>query len=261
MNRMEESWIKKAVQVAQIGAKVAHSYFRQTLVIEMKENDTPVTQADKRAEMAIREELARFFPGHGILGEELGAENQSSPFVWTIDPIDGTRSFIRGIPLYGTLLGLLYDNEPVLGVMVLPGLGETYYAAKERGAFCNGSPIRVSNSGVLETAFVSCGDWDYFERAGTSNSYLKLLKGSGSCRMLTDCASHAWVARGALDGMIDPAVMPWDVVPIACLVKEAGGVYGDFFGNESWNSGHFITAATQGLFDQIVETISPDPQG
>jgi fructose-1,6-bisphosphatase/inositol monophosphatase family enzyme len=108
----------KACEIAEEASQLAASYFRQTILIEMKENGTPVTIADKKAEELIRKRLGQSFSDHGILGEEFGSEVKSSEYVWTIDPIDGTRSFIRGIPLFGTLLGLLHKGVPVVGVMV-----------------------------------------------------------------------------------------------------------------------------------------------
>src|ERR1700750_2908714 len=125
-----EMLLEEATDIDDRASKIALSYCRQALLIEMKENHTPVTIADKKTEEMIRKELGKSFPDHGIIGEEFGEEGADKEFTWTIDPIDGTRSFIRGIPLFGTLLGLLRNNEPVIGVMVLPAINETYVAAQ-----------------------------------------------------------------------------------------------------------------------------------
>jgi len=233
--------LEQATDIAERAAKIAHSYFRQALLIEMKENHTPVTIADKKTEEMIRGEISREFPTHGILGEEFGQDAKKSEYLWTIDPIDGTRSFIRGIPLFGTLLGLLKKGEPILGVMVLPALDETYAAAKGLGVYCNGMQIRVSATKALESAVVSCGDISHFEALGKKSYLTALMDKAELLRGYTDCFGHALVVRGAIDAMIDPVVSFWDIAPIACLIKEAGGEYFNFEGEETVDTKSFIT--------------------
>lgn len=238
--------LEQAVEIAESASRLALSHFRQAILIEMKENGTPVTIADKKTEEKIRAELEAVFPKHSILGEELGEVGADPDFVWTIDPIDGTRSFIRGIPLWGTLLGLLVKGEPAVGVVVLPAIGETYFAAKGQGAFCNGTQIHVSAARVLESAIVGCGDLSCFESAGKSEYHQALTKNAELVRGYTDCFGHAMVARGALDAMVDPLVSIWDVAPIACLVKEAGGEYYAFNGESTVREKSFLSS-TPGL--------------
>jgi len=233
--------LERAIDISERASKIALSYFRHKVLIEMKENHTPVTIADKKTEEMIRRELEQSFPGHGILGEEFGHAANESEFLWTVDPIDGTRSFIRGIPLFGTLVGLLHRGEPVVGVMVLPAIDEIYSAAKGTGAFCNGQPLHVSAIQNLESAVVSVGDVSCFEAGGTA-AYLKALQDRAElCRGYTDCFGHSLVLRGAVDAMVDPVVNAWDVAPLACLVREAGGDYCDFDGVRTFNSSSFIS--------------------
>lgn len=240
-----------ATDIAERASKIAHSYFRQALLIETKSDRTPVTIADKKTEEMIRKELRKRFPKHGIVGEELGIEAEEAEYVWTIDPIDGTRSFVRGIPLFGTLLGLMRDKKPVVGVMVLPALGETYVAAKKLGAFCDGIRLRASHSTTLESAMVSCGDFSCFETAGKT-PYLKALMGKAHLlRNYTDCFGHSLVIRGSIDAMVDPLVYLWDVVPIACLVEEAGGTTFNFDGTDCLESSSFISCSV-GLRDKLL---------
>ncbi|MBI4404259.1 MAG: hypothetical protein HY537_08865 [Deltaproteobacteria bacterium] len=230
-----------ATQIAERASEITLSYFRQPLLIELKGDYSPVTIADKKTEEMIRKELERLFPSHNIVGEEFGKTNRSSDYVWTVDPIDGTLSFTRGIPLFGTLLGLLYKQEPVLGVMVLPALSETYSAAKGLGAFCNSMPIRVSTTSTLDSAFISCGDYDCWKKAEKLTYWQALYQKCKIVRGYTDCFAHALVIRGCLDAMIDPIVSLWDVVPIACLIREAGGEYFNLDGKQDVFSSSFAT--------------------
>lgn len=248
--------LEQATFIAEEASKVALSYFRHTLLIEMKANQTPVTIADKKTEEFIREALMQAFPEHGILGEEFGEEVRSSEYMWTIDPIDGTRSFIRGIPLFGTLLALLRKGEPVVGVMVLPALKETYTSALGLGTYCNGTQIRVSATQTLETAIVSCGDIPTFESARKTELLQGLMKRAELCRGYTDCFGHGLVARGAVDAMIDPIVSLWDIAALACIIREAGGEYCNFEGTQDLNSSSFMSFTPQ-LKAQLMGLVSP----
>lgn len=245
-------WLEEATGIAERASRVALSFFRQALLIEMKENMTPVTNADKKTELLIREELAKSFPDHGILGEEFGEESRNSEFVWTVDPIDGTRSFMKGIPLFGTLMALVEKGEPVIGIMVLPALHETYIAAKGLGTYCNGVRLQVSQTTALEAAMVSCGDVSCFDAVGKGSYQKSLLEKADVCRLYTDCFAHAMVMRGALDAMVDPIVSPWDVAPLACLITEAGGEYTTFEGTRTHMGTNFISACTPELKQELL---------
>ena len=248
-----------AVDIAETASEVAKSYFRQAaLLIEIKENQTPVTIADKKTETAIRKEIEHRFPEHGIIGEEFGhGPKEQSELTWTIDPIDGTRSFIRGIPLWGTLLGVLYRKEPVVGVMVLPMLGETYAAAKGMGAKCNGVSIHVSPVSKFGSAVISVGDRSCFSSTHHLNTLSRLEDDAELVRSYTDCFGHALVARGGADAMVDPLVSVWDVAPIACIVEEAGGRYGNFAGERTVHDTTFATCGRElgdALFSRLAKS-------
>jgi myo-inositol-1(or 4)-monophosphatase len=199
--------------------------------------------ADKNTEQLIRERLRKKFPGHGIMGEEFGHEDEEAEFIWTVDPIDGTRSFVRGIPLWGTLLGLMHRRQPVIGVMVLPALEETYAAAKGLGATCNGERVHVSATTHLKDVLIAYGDFSTFQSAGKEAFLKKLLGHAELARGYTDCFGHAMVIRGAVDAMIDPIVSLWDVMPIACILEEAGGAYFSFRGEKTFADPSFIACA------------------
>ncbi len=233
--------LEEATEIVERGSRIALSYFRQKLLIESKADHSPVTIADKKTEEALRTELQRAFPSHGIVGEEFGAEFPDREFVWTIDPIDGTRSFIRGIPLFGTLVSLLERGEPVLGIAALPALDETYVSAKGLGAYCDGHPLHVSATASLESAFVCCGDTNAFEAAGKQDYQRALFEQAQLVRGYSDCFGHLLVLRGAVDAMVDPVVSLWDIAPLVSLISEAGGTYFGFDGTSSLENRSFIS--------------------
>lgn len=250
-----EEILEEATDIVEEASEISLSYFRQAILIESKADGTPVTIADKKTEEQIRRELERAFPGHGILGEEFGNKDLNAEFVWTIDPIDGTRSFISGIPLFGTLVGLLHRGEPVVGIMVLPALNETYMAAKDLGAYCDGLQLHVSQRSSLEGALVSCGDSSGFDAAGKKKFLHSLIDKAGTIRGYTDCFGHSLVLRGSVDAMIDPVVSIWDVAPLACLIEEAGGEYFALDGEPTINGKSFITCGPN-LKHEILNLVS-----
>lgn len=233
--------LENAIDIADEASRVAASYFRQALLIEIKENQTPVTVADKKTEEIIRREIETRFPDHGIVGEEFGEKLTTAEYVWTIDPIDGTRSFIRGIPLFGTLVGVLKQGEPVVGVMILPALNEMYSGAKGLGTYCNGTQVHVSNTTGIESSIVSVGDIASFHETGQRKFLDSLNTRAALVRGYTDCFGHALVIRGSIDAMVDPLISPWDVAPIACLIQEAGGHYFTFEGEKTHLGKSFLT--------------------
>lgn len=250
MNDLEEI-LDIATDIAEKAAQLAFSYFRQPILIEMKANQTPVTVADKKTEEFIRKSLLEAFPGFGILGEELGEESTHNQYVWTVDPIDGTRSFVRGIPLFGTLIGLLDKGEPIGGIMVLPALEETYWAGADLGAYCNGHQIHVSQAHDLKKSVLGMGDVYAFQEARKEKLFQALVDKTEICRGYTDCFGHSLVLRGALDAMVDPVVSIWDIAPLACLIEEAGGEYFDFNGERTIRSSNFVTCGP-GLKKEIL---------
>lgn len=239
-NQLEDI-LEEAVSIVEDAAEIAMQSFRQAIVIETKPDGSPVTAADKKTEERMRTELQKAFPDHGILGEEFGESSPNAEFVWTIDPIDGTRSFITGIPLFGTLLGLLHRGEPIVGVIAMPALGEIYYGAKGLGAFGDGVQLRVSQRAGIEGALISCADSAAFAAAGKTKFLHRLIDSAQAVRGYSDCFGHVLVLRGAVDAMIDPIVSPWDIVPIACLTKEAGGEYLSLLGEQDVFAKSFVS--------------------
>jgi myo-inositol-1(or 4)-monophosphatase len=191
--------------------------------VETKRDGSPVTEADRAAERAIRDVLRGFEAGLAILGEEYGAEGDASARGWIVDPIDGTISFSRGLPLYGTLIALLDEGEPVLGLIDLPSLGERTCGHRGGGVWRNGVPVRCSQEADLSRAIVSHGDPFAFELFGMPGAWTRLAAATPLLRGYTDAFGHAQVLGGGVGAMVDVNLNPWDAAATQALVPEAGG--------------------------------------
>jgi myo-inositol-1(or 4)-monophosphatase len=195
--------------------------------LRAKQDGSPVTLADQEAEAVIRRHLQSATAGgpFDILGEEEGLCGTGTRYRWTVDPIDGTRSFVRGIPLFGSMIALedMQDERAVLGVIHLPILDVTYAGTKGLGATRNGVAIRLPESIVLEDTIIGTGDVAQFDEADCRHDYLRLCALHGYVRAYTDCFGHGLVASGALGAMVDPALNPWDYLATQAIVEAAGG--------------------------------------
>ena len=218
-----------AVEAAHLGGKRTLAYFGTGVDVETKSNATPVTRADREAEAVIREHIGRYFPSHAILGEEEGATGAAdAPYRWIVDPLDGTKSFVHGVPLYGTLIGVEVRGEVTVGVCYLPVLDEMVYAARGNGCWWNGRRAEVSKVGALAEATMCCTSP---RRAlARSDAYERLVAKTHLERGWGDCYGHVLVATGRAEVMLDPVVNPWDVAPFVPIMAEAGGRYTDWTG-------------------------------
>ncbi len=200
------------------------------LNIELKKDESPVTVADRGAEELIRKEIDKMYPDDGILGEEFDDKESQNGYQWIIDPIDGTKSFIHGVPLFGTLIGVEKDGEMVIGVCRFPGLNEVYYAAKGSGSWWktgNGEPRRSQVSQVSDFSkalfcLTTVSGWDvqgYGELLDTLKNKSGLTRGWG------DCYGHVLVATGRAEFIVEPVISPWDVAALVPILQEAGGHY------------------------------------
>ncbi len=214
-------------------AEILQFFRKKDLSVEKKSDLSPVTIADRNAEEILRTKIAKDFPGHGIIGEEFGEENSAAEWVWTIDPIDGTRSFIRGLPLFATLIALLRNGEPVMGVISLPALGETAWAVKGHGAHCGKSRLNVSSCKNLSKALVAVADFYCFRKKKCARLFNQLDREAGMMRTYPDAFGHLMAARGVVDVMVDPLAYIWDYAPCKIMVEEAGGKFANFSGNRS----------------------------
>jgi histidinol phosphatase-like enzyme (inositol monophosphatase family) len=218
--------LPRAAHVAELAADRARAEilprFRR-VEVEHKADGSPVTEADLAAERVIRETLHEAFPDFGILGEEYGSDGPSEGPCWVVDPIDGTLAFSRGIPLFTSLIALLVDGEPAMGLIDCPGVGERYVGWTGGGCRRNGRPTRVSDADDLRRAIISHGDPFCFEAAGASPVFIRMAREIPMLRGYTDAFGHAQVLGGGVGAMVDLDLNPWDAAATQALVPEAGG--------------------------------------
>ena len=232
------------------------SRFRdRELVVTTKPDLTPVTEADRAVEQALRERITSARPDHGIVGEEFGAHG-SSVWRWVLDPIDGTKNYVRGIPVWATCIALQGEDEVVVGVVSAPGLGRRWWAARGEGAFADGQPIRVSAVADLAHAQLSYDSVVGFEAHGLGERFLDLARRCWRTRGLGDFWSHVLVAEGAVDVAAEPEVSVWDVAAIQVIVEEAGGRFTDLGGAPRADGGSAVS--TNGLLhDEVLAALAP----
>lgn len=193
--------------------------------VKTKPDGSYVTDADLAAEKLLRAGLSRRFPSHGICGEELPPVRPAASYQWLLDPIDGTLSFTRGIPLFGTIVGLWRRETPLVGVIDLPGLGQTCAAAAGLGCFLDGTRLRLGAARRFSDELIAVCYRDQFERCGKAAAFDRLMKCGAQVRTYGDCFGHVLAARGAVGAMIDFDINPWDLAATQILIEEAGGKY------------------------------------
>src|SRR6056297_105563 len=245
-----------AVEFAKAGGDTTLDYFQRSFELQFKSDDSPVTNADRNAERTIRNLINKHFPDHGIIGEEFGTENEDSDIVWVLDPIDGTQSFIHGVPFYTTLIGVLVNNKPEVGVVYAPALGEMASAAIGFGAALNGNPMKIRTCDALEKATFLSTDVTTYNEHGHEAALKQLL---GKCRIHRtwgDAYGHMMVAAGRADFMIDPILNIWDAAALLPIVKEAGGSFSDLSGNETIQSGSALSTSYE-LKNAILNHFKP----
>jgi myo-inositol-1(or 4)-monophosphatase len=229
-----------ATDAAFRAGRLALSYFQTSVAIERKPDASPVTAADRGGEELIRRLIGERFPNHAIVGEEMGISPGDSRHRWILDPIDGTRSFVRGIPLFGVLIGLEISGDPLVGVCYLPALDEMVSAGRGEGCRWNGREARVSSVSTLEEALVSCtepGTLDDSHRG----FWDRLKKKAGAVRGYPDCYGHVLVATGRAEIMLDPVMNLWDCAALLPIVEEAGGSFTDWSGRRTIAGGSAIS--------------------
>lgn len=250
---------KFAVELAKAAGCHTLNYFQQDFKVDRKRDDSPVTIADREAEQLARERIALAFPNDAILGEEFGETAGNSGYRWIIDPIDGTKSFISGVPLYSTLLGLEHEGRSIVGVIYIPALDEGVHAARGGGAwsFAKGkpeTPARVSKrSQLADGVFVTSQVNSYLKR-GALDVYQRLEETAYITRTWGDGYGYLLVATGRADVMIDPEMFLWDAASLQPILEEAGGTFTDWRGEPTIYSGEGL--ATNGLLLEEVLAIT-----
>jgi len=246
--------VAAALEAARAAGEIAMKYYRGGFEITIKADKTPVTQADQEAEKAIRAILARATPGCGFLGEEFGQEGSTSRR-WIIDPIDGTKNFVRHIPIWAVLIALEEDGQVTTGVVHNPATGELYWARKGEGAWANGEQIRVSQCSKLGDAFLIHSALNILRKAGFWHGFERLVDATSRQRGFGDYYGYCLVAAGKAEIYAEADLKAWDVAPMKILVEEAGGRLTDFAGKDDIYTGSVV--ATNGLLhDEVLRLLN-----
>ncbi len=235
-------------------------YFQQNnYEVERKGDESPVTIADRSAEMLLRERIAAAFGQDGILGEEFGTQAGTSGFTWILDPIDGTKSFISGVPLYGTMVGIEHEGKALAGLVYIPGLDEGVFASAGKGTwhFVKGeqpSRVQVSKRSRLADGLFVTSQVDTFVKRGAMGAFEALQAAAYVTRTWGDCYGYLLVATGRAEVMVDPILNVWDAAAVQPIVEEAGGTFTDWQGEPTIHAGEAI--ATNGLVIEEVLAIT-----
>lgn len=243
-------------ETAYLAGRITLGYYQIGLQVDFKEDDTPVTVADRKAEEFIRRRIEQRYPSHAIVGEEYGLkESQGASMRWIIDPIDGTKSFVRGVPLYAVLVGLEIEGQVQAGAAYFPALDEMISAASGLGCWWNGKPARVSQTTSLSQALVTCTTARGFEKYGRSKEWQRILSACYHQVGWGDAYGYLLVATGRAEVMLDPAMHVWDCGPFPPILSEAGGYFGDWRGNPTIYGGEAM-AASMNLLPELLAIIN-----
>jgi histidinol phosphatase-like enzyme (inositol monophosphatase family) len=238
-----------ALEAAWQAGRLTLGYYQSGLAVERKGDSSPVTRADREAEQKLRQMIESAFPDHGIIGEEYGRVEGKSTLTWIIDPIDGTKSFISGVPFYSNLIALTDGEHSLLGVINLPALGEVVYATRGGGCYWNGRPTHVSQTAALADAVLLSSD-AYYRRDNGGDAWARLCEATYFQRTWGDAYGYTLIATGRADVMIDPYMEIWDAAPLQVIIEEAGGTFTDWKGVPTFHSGEAI--ATNGRLHEAV---------
>jgi histidinol phosphatase-like enzyme (inositol monophosphatase family) len=240
-----------AVELSEKAGEITLKHFQSQLVVETKPDTSPVTIADRETETYIRQTIESRFPRDGLIGEEFGERNPEARRRWIIDPIDGTFSFIHGVPLYGVLIGMEQEDEPLLGVIHLPALNETIAAARGEGCHWRGQRAQVSDTSEISDAVWLTTDLKFDAYPGQRAGLTRLAGLARGARTWGDCYGYALVATGRADVMIDPLMHVWDCAPLLPIIEEANGRFTDWQGQRTIRGGSAV--ASNGLLhDQVL---------
>jgi len=247
------------IELARRGGEFIRPHFGDpALAVETKADQTPVTIADRGAEELMRALIAKKFPAHGVIGEELGSDRPGVEWVWVLDPIDGTKAFITGVPLWGTLIALLHEGRPVLGAIHQPVLDQLMIGECADGASAtttlNGRPVRVRDTARIEDATILTSDPLNPGKYQNGAAYDALVARARLVRTWGDCYGYLLLAGGWADVMLDPIMNPWDIQALVPIVRGAGGVITDWHGGDPVRADS-IVAATSALHPQILAAL------
>ena len=245
------------VELAEKSGEFIRPFFGSAgLAVETKADQSPVTAADRGAEDLMRTLIAKKFPAHGIIGEEFGSERADAEFVWMLDPIDGTKSFITGVPLWGTLIALLHRGQPVLGAIHQPILKQLMLGDGATTTL-NGRAVRCRATARIEDATLLYSDPLNPAKYQDGAAHDALLQRAKLVRTWGDCYGYLLVAGGWADVMLDPIMNPWDIAALVPVIRGAGGVISDWRGGAAYPAQSTIAAATPALHAQVIAALNP----
>ena len=252
-----------AVEIARLAGQSTLPHFHAGVRAEEKADRSPVTIADRESERLLRTHIERRYPGDGIVGEEYGTAREEAPRRWILDPIDGTRSFVRGVPLYGVLVALEIGDDAMVGVIRFPALDETVCAARGLGCSWNGRRVRVSEIAELSQAAILSTESAQPGRVSSEPptfpaGWETLIAQAGTVRTWGDCYGHALVATGRAEAMVDPRMAVWDCAALRPVIEEAGGVFTDLRGNPTHRGGSALST-NAALAGQIRRLLGAEP--
>lgn len=249
--------LENALEITSHAAGIPAREFTRVLEVDLKPDESPVTIADRATEAAIRKALAQQFPNDGIFGEEYGISGFDQPRIWVCDPIDGTKSFITGVPLFGMLLALVENGKCLLGIVRLPALGHVYAGGDGLITTKDKLPIHTSNCKSLAEAVVFINEAEKIYHADQA-LFARLLKAGRMRRMGYDCLPHALVSEGRVDAVVDFDLKPYDYLPLVNVVEGAGGIITDWKGRllDFDSDGRVLTAATPELHNEMLEFLN-----
>jgi histidinol-phosphatase len=253
---MMESFLKSARAAASLAASEIMRYYRGDFEVELKEDDSPVTIADRGAEQIIKEMLLSEFPDHGFYGEESGKEQADAEYLWLVDPIDGTKSFVGGYGMFSTQIALMHRGELVLGVSSAPAAGEMAWAVRDGGAWLGGNRVRVSDVSTLAEAAVSTGNLRSLARSPRWAALGRIFAKADRTRGYGDYYHYHRLAAGQLDAVIESDVNILDIAALTVIVREAGGVFTDLGGKAPGLGTTSVLAATPGLHGQLLALLN-----
>jgi len=246
-----QEYLRFARETAYQAGRLTLEYFNKGVVADAKADGSPVTIADKKAEQLIRQAVQQRYPGHAVLGEEFGESGQGASHRWIVDPIDGTKAFIHGVPLYGVLLGLEIEGVVEVGVAYFPALEEMISAASGSGCWWNGKPAHVSTVERLDKGVVSFTDLGGFWNSNRWAPFERLARRASIRAGWSDAYGYMLVASGRVEVMLDPVMAVWDCGPFPPIFLEAGGYFGDWKGNPTIY-GKEAVATTLALKDEVI---------
>lgn len=245
-----------ALEAAKAAAGIIRRYYQQGVAVQVKADQSPVTEADVKSEEAIRSILSKHFPAYGFYGEETGTARGDGEHLWLVDPIDGTKSFVRECPFFSTQIALMRGGELVLGVSSAPAYGELAWAEKGAGAFLDGKPIRVAATPELSKAIVSTGNLKTLAKSPQWARFGGLIPRVSRIRGYGDFVHYHLLARGSLDVVIESDVNILDIAALTVIVREAGGVFTDLRGGPvGLETTTVLAAGNAALHEAVLESL------